>query len=723
MKYCSLDIEATGFDPEFNQIIELGFVIFEIEGNKLEVLEKWEQVFNPGIPVEAKILGLTGITEQELLAAPEFASSFDYLQEKLKDVILVGHNIKFDVAFLEKNGIKLQDQHIDTLDLVQVLLPSYPSYNLENVMHGLGISQKNAHRALADAVSVVELVERLLQIYNALPLHTKRGVVNLLPIIHPLWPELFNQELGAESFFKPFPKPSKLEKTTFKLSPQTLEHVINTDWIEEKVTLAVKNQTPTVIVVSEKSHVLRLWRQRLAEGIFLPEDTFDANKLEQKLAVGPADSNEAKFLFKILVWQATNWQTESLQDLNLSFFGNQYKSLVAGGEKKTHKPIVVCDYFTFLSLYKHSDQLTGRNVVILGLDQFCDAAMSSVSKRLSWAGLIRWIEEKLEDSVYKEKSLQFESLLAQVDLFFGLLQIYFKNLKVPRGFLTWESLALDSYSFSKLQQASKNLALNLSQLNTELEDSWLSNSIEALEEFFVEDSSYVRWVEQNETSVILFMQPESLPDNVYPVQNTTFIDFIMPKSLSSFLLDRLGASHYEVITPKEAKLSQISSKCELEMPENEQFIKELMGISGPVIIIFPSLSSIKSFYDENYKILQEKYKVWAQGYSGGNQKIFNNFALKPESILFSTPQFMAKARGKININSLYWLEFGKSDDLSHYFMALNTPGVQVPAVFQQMHGVLNRIKLKNISNITFYGWNTDSVLNYEQVKEYLSQFI
>jgi hypothetical protein len=148
-----------------------------------------------------------------------------------------------------------------------------------------------------------------------------------------------------------------------------------------------------------------------------------------------------------------------------------------------------------------------------------------------------------------------------------------------------------------------------------------------------------------------------------------------------------------------------------------------MEIDGPTIIIFPSLASIKSFYDENYKRLQEKYKVWAQGYSGGNQKIFNNFALKPESILFSTPQFMAKARGKINIKHLYWLEFGKSDDLSHYFMALNTPGVQVPAVFQQMHGVLNRVKLKNLQNIVFYGWNHDSAINQDQVKGYLSEFI
>lgn len=722
MKYCSLDIEATGFDPEFNQIIELGFVIFDVTGNKLEVIEKWDQVFNPGIQVEAKILGLTGITEQELLDAPEFASSFDFLQDKLKDVVLVGHNIKFDIAFLEKNGIKLLDQHIDTLDLVQVLLPSYPSYNLENVMHGLGISQKNAHRALADAVSVVELLERLLQIYNALPLHTQRGVVNLLPIIHPLWPELFNQELGAKSFIKPFPKPSKLEKTSFKLIPQTVEHVINTDWIEEKVTLAVKN-TPTVVVVSEKSHVLRLWRQRLAEGIFLPEDTFDAEKLEQKLASGPKDSNEAKFLFKILVWQATNWQTESLQDLNLSFFGNQYKGIVAGGNKISQSKIVVCDYATFLSLYKNSNQLEGRNVIILGLDQFSEAAMASVSKRLSWAGLVRWIEEKLEDAAFKNQSSQFEALLSQVDLFFGLLQIYFKNLKVPRGFLTWESLSSDSFSFSKLQQASRNLASNLSAMNMELGDAWLNNCIEALEEFFVEDSNYVRWVEQNEASVILFMQPESLPENVYPVNKTTYVDFNMPKELSSFLLDRLGASNYEVLVPNERKLSEISTVFKVDLPPNEEFITELMEIDGPTIIIFPSLASIKSFYDENYKRLQEKYKVWAQGYSGGNQKIFNNFALKPESILFSTPQFMAKARGKINIKHLYWLEFGKSDDLSHYFMALNTPGVQVPAVFQQMHGVLNRVKLKNLQNIAFYGWNHDSAINQDQVKGYLSEFI
>jgi hypothetical protein len=84
---------------------------------------------------------------------------------------------------------------------------------------------------------------------------------------------------------------------------------------------------------------------------------------------------------------------------------------------------------------------------------------------------------------------------------------------------------------------------------------------------------------------------------------------------------------------------------------------------------------------------------------------------------------MAKARGKINIKHLYWLEFGKSDDLSHYFMALNTPGVQVPAVFQQMHGVLNRVKLKNLQNIVFYGWNHDSAINQDQVKGYLSEFI
>ena len=68
--------------------------------------EEWTQVFSPSKMVSPKILGLTGITLKELENAPKFSEHKDFLQSKLGDAVIVGHNIAFDTKFLETFGIK-----------------------------------------------------------------------------------------------------------------------------------------------------------------------------------------------------------------------------------------------------------------------------------------------------------------------------------------------------------------------------------------------------------------------------------------------------------------------------------------------------------------------------------------------------------------------------------------------------------------------------------------
>ena len=90
------------------------------------------------------------------------------------NAIIVGHNIVFDIRFLEKNGIKFSGQTIDTLDLVQIFLPTHHSYNLENLMHTFGISHKEAHRALADSKAAISLLEKLLAVFSSFPEELKK---------------------------------------------------------------------------------------------------------------------------------------------------------------------------------------------------------------------------------------------------------------------------------------------------------------------------------------------------------------------------------------------------------------------------------------------------------------------------------------------------------------------------------------------------------------------
>ena len=110
--YCSLDIETSGFDPLTNEILEVGFVFFAIDqpnspspspfrqGRGIKVIEEWTQVFKPGRPVLPQILGLTGISQKELDEAPSFSERRDFIQDKLKDAVIVGHNVIFDIKFL-----------------------------------------------------------------------------------------------------------------------------------------------------------------------------------------------------------------------------------------------------------------------------------------------------------------------------------------------------------------------------------------------------------------------------------------------------------------------------------------------------------------------------------------------------------------------------------------------------------------------------------------------
>ena len=206
--YCSLDIKTSGFDPLKEEILEVGFVMFEIEAkqgvkesnaklSRIKIVEEWTQVFKPSKPVSPQILALTGISQTELDGAPKFSEYQKFLQDKLGDAIIVGHNIIFDLKFLESFGLKFSGGSIDTLDLAQWLLPSHHSYNLENLMHTFGIAHKEAHRALADSKACLKLLEKLLGIFSSLPQKLQKEIEAVSAPAKFLWTQMLKFGLPA----------------------------------------------------------------------------------------------------------------------------------------------------------------------------------------------------------------------------------------------------------------------------------------------------------------------------------------------------------------------------------------------------------------------------------------------------------------------------------------------------------------------------------------------
>ncbi|MBO8891550.1 3'-5' exonuclease, partial [Staphylococcus aureus] len=78
------------------------------------IADEWTKVFKPKGEVPPQILALTGITLDELAAAQDFEIYREELKAKLKDAVIVGHNVQFDIKFLEGLGIEFSGQVIDT---------------------------------------------------------------------------------------------------------------------------------------------------------------------------------------------------------------------------------------------------------------------------------------------------------------------------------------------------------------------------------------------------------------------------------------------------------------------------------------------------------------------------------------------------------------------------------------------------------------------------------
>ena len=161
--YIFLDIETTGLNPESDEIIEIGAIAVR-QG---EVIDRFHTLLSPGRKLPLQIVTLTGLTDDMLRDAPALAGEAGKLWEFIGDNPVFGHNISFDINFLQqKTGHLLLNPSFDTLDLVQAVLPGAESYRLETVRQILGVGSTVSHRALDDAEAAWETFKKCIELFS-----------------------------------------------------------------------------------------------------------------------------------------------------------------------------------------------------------------------------------------------------------------------------------------------------------------------------------------------------------------------------------------------------------------------------------------------------------------------------------------------------------------------------------------------------------------------------
>jgi len=171
----ALDIETTGLDNVRDAMIEIGAVRF----NERRVEGEFHTLLNPRRAIPTEITRLTGITNEMVRRAPMLQEVRDDLEAFVGDAPVLGHNVSFDMGFLQQRGILGLNEIIDTYALATVLLPTASRYNLGSLGQLLGIPFPATHRALDDARVTHQIFVQLLDKIRALPLDLLAEITRL----------------------------------------------------------------------------------------------------------------------------------------------------------------------------------------------------------------------------------------------------------------------------------------------------------------------------------------------------------------------------------------------------------------------------------------------------------------------------------------------------------------------------------------------------------------
>ena len=159
--YVCFDLETTGLDPLYNEIIEIGAL--KVRDGK--VAERFMEFIHPQEEISPMITNLTGITNEMVAnARPADAVISDFL-EFCEDDVLIGHNVSFDYSFMKSGasnlGLTFEKFGIDTFKIAQRTLKSLPSKSLSSLCEYYQIENKAAHRAYYDALATAKLFQTL----------------------------------------------------------------------------------------------------------------------------------------------------------------------------------------------------------------------------------------------------------------------------------------------------------------------------------------------------------------------------------------------------------------------------------------------------------------------------------------------------------------------------------------------------------------------------------
>ena len=157
-RWAVIDIETSGIDPTYDQIIDIGFLQFD----GIKLTRKYSSLVKADVVLSQFIQKLTGIKQEQVKKAPAWQKIEPDLLE-LEGHALIAHNASFEEMFLKKyfedlGQDRIEESFQDSMYFLSLIFPERSSLNLESILIDLKIAEKEEHRGLSDSIDLLRVL-------------------------------------------------------------------------------------------------------------------------------------------------------------------------------------------------------------------------------------------------------------------------------------------------------------------------------------------------------------------------------------------------------------------------------------------------------------------------------------------------------------------------------------------------------------------------------------
>lgn len=146
------DTETTGLDPLAGKVIEIGAIKFSYK----KPIDEFGTLINPECKIPWQVTKVNNITDEMVKDSPKGPEVFPKFLEFIGDAVLIAHNAKFDIDFvnaeLDRLGLpRMTNRVIDTRWMSKDFFPKEANYKLQTLAESFKIQVLDAHRATDDS--------------------------------------------------------------------------------------------------------------------------------------------------------------------------------------------------------------------------------------------------------------------------------------------------------------------------------------------------------------------------------------------------------------------------------------------------------------------------------------------------------------------------------------------------------------------------------------------